>query len=47
MWHPLARASLLNFAEHRGGFNTRIDGSVLGSYMALQGCDIVAEREIP
>ena len=46
-WHPLARASLLNFAEHRGGFYTRIDGSVLGSYMALQGCDIVAEREIP
>ena len=37
---------LCRAAEQRG-FYTRIDGSVLGSYMALRGCDIVAEREIP
>ena len=37
---------LCRAAEQRG-FYTRIDGSVLGSYMALQGCDIAAEREIP
>lgn len=37
---------LCRAAEQRG-FYTRVDTSVLGSYMALQGQDIIAEREIP